>query len=303
MGGQLVSRGGASNRGGAGGNAPSNGGANPSGGEPTTEAGAGGNAGEAGGEGGAPNPEVVTPIRVGSAQFHDSASGADQASGHLADAVFTLPSGVRAGDFILVFFGADHALNNMTGTYLDSIGWTLLDQLQDFGTDGQATYLLYRFATGNEAATVTFPGINDEGAGNGVQGLLSVYRGVNAQSPVNAYETHVDQTGSDTSIHVVTATPAITTSVAGCLAIAGLSPDSQVDAPLITSWPAGFDDNRTSVNNPAHPYPYGWANIYDAEQPLPKAGTLPASAFAWDITYGGTEYDGAMSFVLALAPR
>lgn len=307
MGGQSINGGGPGNHGGAGGSGPSSGGANQSGGAAPTDAGASGNGngngGEAGGEGGATNPGVVAPTRVGSAQFHDSASGDDQASGHLADAVFTLPSGVTEGDFMLVFFGADHSLHNMTGNFLESIGWTLLDQLEDFGTDGQATYLLYRFATGTEAATITFPGINDTPSGVGVQGLLAVYRGVNAQNPINAYETHLDDTGNDSSIHVTTETPAITTTVAGCLAIAGLSPDTRVDAPLITTWPAGFDDNRTSVINPAHPYPYGWANIYDAEQRLPKAGTLPASAFAWDITYGGSEYDGAMSFVLALAPR
>jgi hypothetical protein len=86
------------------------------------------------------------------------------------------------------------------------------------------------------------------------------------------------------------------------LLIAGLSPDTAVDAPVVSNWPEGFDENQTSVNNPPHPYPNGWANIYTAERHLAQAGTVPASFFGWDITYDGMSYYGALSFVLALAP-
>jgi len=50
------------------------------------------------------------------------------------------------------------------------------------------------------------------------------------------------------------------------------------------------------------PYSIGWANIYSAERRLPLAGAIPASRFGWDMTYGGQEYYGALTFVLALAP-
>jgi hypothetical protein len=55
-----------------------------------------------------------------------------------------------------------------------------------------------------------------------------VYRGVNAADPINAYAT-VDKVGSETADPATLATPAVTTTVPGCLALAGLSPDSQID--------------------------------------------------------------------------
>jgi len=55
-----------------------------------------------------------------------------------------------------------------------------------------------------------------------------------------------------------------------------------------------------SVNNPAHPYPFGWANIYSAERHLLAAGTVSPSAFAWTFA-NATEYYGSLAFVLALA--
>jgi hypothetical protein len=108
-------------------------------------------------------------------------------------------------------------------------------------------------------------------------------------------------TGKQTVTQVATATPTITTTVANCLLIAGLSPDTSVDAPVISAWPQGFGENQVSVNNPAHPYPFGWANIYSAERHLPAASAVPVSEFDWTIS-NGTGYFGALTFVLALAP-
>jgi hypothetical protein len=266
---------------------------------------AGSHAGSAGsgasGVAGSGGGSALGPVRVGFSEFHDSASGNDDASSHLTAASFAKPSGTAAGDLILVYFGADHSLSNLSGSELSTIGWTLLDQHADYGSDGQATYLIYKFASSAEPDPIVFNDINPDTSGNGVQGLLSVYRGVSPTAPINAYEVTVLQTGDDNITHVTTATPAITTTVANCLLIAGLSPDTTVDAPVITAWPSGFVEDQVSVNNPPHPYPYGWANIYSAERHLPTAGAVPASAFSWD-TASGPGYHGSLSFVLALAP-
>jgi hypothetical protein len=181
-------------------------------------------------------------------------------------------------------------------------GWVLIDQHGEQGVDGQGTYLLYRIVDGTESDPIVFPGINDAVYSNGVQGLLTVYRGVDTKKPINAYETKLVDTGSEDSKDVVTPTPAITTDVDGCLLIAGLSPDSEIDAPIVTSWPEGFDEHQVSVKNPKAPYPYGWANIYSAERHQALAGTVPESSFKWTITYGGMTYFGALTFVVALAP-
>jgi hypothetical protein len=258
-----------------------------------------GGAGNGGVDNGAAGNGAAGPVRIGFSVFSDSASGDSHASAALVDATFKKPTGTAPGDFMLLFFGADHLLWN-----LDAVpGWKLVDQHAETGTDGQGTYLLYRFADGSEPDPIVFQDINDPVYKNGVQGLLSVYRGVNADSPINAYETVLVETGSVDSEDVVTATPAITTSVDDCLLIAGLSPDSQIDAPVVTSWPEGFDDHRTSVTNPPAPYPYGWANIYAAERRLASAATVPPSSFGWKMTYGGTQYYGALSFIIALAPQ
>jgi len=265
----------------------------------TSVGGTGGSSG--GGTAGASGSTGVGPTRVGYSEFHDSASGNDDASSQLADATFAVPDGTAAGDLLLVFFGSDHSLANLGGTDLRNRGWTLIDQKADYGYDGQATYLLYRFASAGETAPIVFPDINPTPSGNGVQGLLSVYRGVNPASPINAYEVYLDLEGGQDLTTAVTPTPAITTTVANCLLIAGLSPDSAIDAPVIAFWPDGFGDNQVSVVNPESPYPYGWANIYSAERHLPSAGTVPASRFTWTFV-NTTAYYGSLSFVLALAP-
>jgi hypothetical protein len=260
--------------------------------------GAGGAAGS--GAAGAAGNSAQGPVRIGFSEFHDSAAGSDNASSQLANATFAKPPGTAAGDFMLVFFGADHSLANLSGTDLSARGWTLVDQHEAVGTDGQGTYLMYKFAGASEPDPIVFADINSAPSGNGVQGLLSVYRGVNAVMPVNAYEVNVIDSGAQDINQVSTPTPAITTTVAHCLLIAGLSPDSAVDAPVVTSWPDGFLD-QVSVINPPHPYPGGWANIYAAERHLTAAGTVPASAFVWRPTLA-TSYYGALSFVVALAP-
>lgn len=242
------------------------------------------------------------PQRVGFSEFHDSSSASDMGSSHLADATFDKPAGTAPGDLMLVFFGSDHFLKNLGRDELQPRGWTLIDQHGEQGDDGQGTYLLYRLVDGTEPDSIVFADINDLPNGNGVQGLLSVYRGVNQDEPVNAYEVALVDHGTDDMTHVETPTPAITTTSNDCLLIAGLSPDTAVDAPVVSSWPDGFDENQTSVSNPPHPYPNGWANIYSAERHLAQAGTVPASSFGWDMTYGGMSYYGALSFVLALAP-
>lgn len=259
--------------------------------------GASGAAGAGGGGGGA-----LGPYRVGFSVFHDSANGNDNASSHLEDATFSKPAGTAAGDFMLVFFGSDHFLAHMGASELLLRGWTLQEQHSGYGSDGQATYLAYKFAGTSEPDSIVFQGINNPVSGNGVQGLLSVYRGVDMAAPINDYQFVVVDTGSSASMHVETATHAITSTVDNCLLIAGLSPDSYIDAPTVSSWPAGFDQNHVSVTNPTSPMPYGWANIYSAERSLAKAGTVPASFFGWEITYGGKDYYGAFTFVLALAP-
>lgn len=271
------------------------------GGNSSVEAGAGG-APEGGADTGGPG--TPSPTRVGFSVFHDSASGNDQASSHLPDATFKKPTGTQPGDLLFVFFGADHSLQGLTGTALSALGWTLQDQRADYGTDGQATYLIYRIADGTEPDPIVFKDINGTPSGNGVQGLLSVYRGVNPTEPVNAYDKIVTLMGEDTpSKHVENATPAITTTVDGCLLIAGLSPDSQIDAPIVNVWPDGFTDNRTSVTNPPAPYPLGWANIYTAERAQAKAGAVPASKFGWNMQYDGISWFGSLTFVIALAPK
>jgi len=290
----------------SGGSGPS-GGSSPSGGT-KSKGGAGGVAGTTGGASGAAGGGVAGaagnsaqgPVRIGYSEFHDSAAGNDNASSHLASATFTKPLGTAKGDFMLVFFGADHALMNLSGTDLSGRGWTLVDQHEGLGTDGQGTYLMYKFAGAAEPDPIVFADINSVPSGNGVQGLLSVYRGVDPAMPVNAYEVSVTPMGQENITLVSTPTPAITTTVAGCLLIAGLSPDSAIDAPVVTSWPSGFPDTL-SVNNPPHPYPGGWANIYVAEGHVAAAGTVAASHFAWTPTLA-TAYYGSLSFVIALAP-
>lgn len=270
-------------------------GGHPSGGSAGTS-GAAGTAGAAGNGGG---PRIV---RVGFSEFHDSASGGDQASAHLADATFAKPAGTTTGDFILVLFGCDHSLRNLTGTDLAAKGWTLIDQHEDYGTDGQGTYLLYKFAAASEPDSFVFADINSTPSGNGVQGLLSVYRGVDPVAPLNDYQVVLEKMGMEGVMHGTTPTPAVTTTVADTLLIAGLSPDSAIDAPIVSMWPAGFSENQVSVSNPLHPYPYGWANIYSAERHIPTPGVVPASSFGWDLV-GSDKYFGSLSFVLALAPK
>jgi hypothetical protein len=128
-----------------------------------------------------------------------------------------------------------------------------------------------------------------------------VYRGVNATAPIDAYEVVVVQTGETDVTQAATQTPSVTTKVDNCLLIAGLSPDTAVDTPQVVFWPVGFSDNQVSVINPPHPYPFGWADIYQAERRWPKAGTLPASSFTW-VFSNATQYYGSLAFVLALAP-
>ena len=282
---------GGTSSGGTGNGGTGNGGSN-------TSAGSGGLGAVGGSAGSGPGP-----TRIGFSMFHDSAFGNDNASSHLPDASFQKPAGTAAGDLILVFFGSDHSLGNLGGSALKAVGWELIDQHSDIGTDGQGTYLLYRIATGNEPDPIVFKDINPPDSGNGVQGLLSVYRGVNGTSPVNAYESHVMATGTD-GLNFVNSTPEITTTAPNCLLITGLSPDTTVDRPVIDVWPAGFTENQVSVVNAPNPYPLGWANIYSAERHLPNAGTVPMSAFNWhvtDKTNGGTFF-GYVTFVLALAP-
>ncbi len=240
------------------------------------------------------------PVHIGSSVFNDSAAGNDQASSHLANASFAKPAGTAAGDFMLVFFGSDHSLQHLTPNALSATGWTLIDQQADYGTDGQAMYLLYKFAAADEPNPIVFQDINSVPSGNGVQGLLSVYRGVN-DKPIADQAALLFATGQTGDANVSTPTPAVATTVANCLLIAGLSPDSAVDAPVVTVWPDGFDENRVSVTNPQFPYPNGWANIYQAERHVVSAMAVPGSAFKWKTT-AADQYYGARSFILALAP-
>jgi hypothetical protein len=261
-------------------------------------------AGSAGNQAGSGNEAGATgnargPVRVGISMFHDSAGGDDDASADSVDASFAKPPGTKPGDFMLVFFGADHELN-ISKAGLAPSGWKLLAEQAGYGTDGQGTYLLYKVATDAEPDPIVFAGVDPKHYG--IQGLLSVYRGVDPTNPINDYAANVLKTGSASSTEVETPTPPITTNVDDCLLIAGLSPDTAVDAPTISTWPAGFDENQVSVTNPAHPLPNGWANIYSAERHQSKAGAVPTSAFGWKLTYGGQEYYGSMTFVVALAP-
>ena len=191
------------------------------------------------------------PMRVGFSIFNDSAGGGDDASGDSTDATFTKPAGTLPGDFMLVFLGVDHNLSHLSNMDLAPTGWKLLDEHGGYGEDGQGTYLLYKFATDAEPDSIVFVGVNPEHFG--VQGLLSVYRGVNTKDPINDYAASVLVTGNKTKTHVDTPTPPITTSVDNCLVIAGLSPDSAIDAPKISAWPEGFDENQVSVTNPTMP--------------------------------------------------
>ncbi len=290
-GGRVTGTGGTSA--GTGGDAVDTGGSAGQGGEP---GGSGGSAAAAGTSGAAGS--WTGPVRVGYSEFHDSASGGDDASAHLVDATFETPAGTQEGDLLLVFFGVDHQLD-LTNYDLMMKGWTLLDAEEAKGTDGQGTYLLYRFAGADEPASIVFEGVNSNLYG--VQGLLSVYRGVNRTSPVNAYDVVVVKTGTDGPTHIETPTPALATTVSNCLLLAGLSPDSDIDSPVVASWPEGFTDD-VSVKNPEFPRPNGWANIYLAQRPWEVAATFPASSIGWEIE-SGYAYYGAVSFMLALAPE
>ena len=266
-----------------------------------TSAGGSGNGGAHAGSGGAP-ATGAGPVNIGSSQFHDSASGDSHASSMLTDATFAKPPGTAQGDFMLVFFGADHHLTKVGSEDLAAEGWTLLDQHEEYGGDGQAAYLIYKFAGATEPEQIIFTGINPAVDGDGVQGLLSVYRGVNKTNPVNDYSVLVLPSGGDNVTNVDTPTPTVTTTVAHCLVIAGLSPDSSIDAPVITAWPKDFDEQQVSVSNPPHPYPYGWANIYAAERHVPSAGVVPQASFSWHPTSSDKKYFGSLAFTLALAP-
>lgn len=299
-GGSGAGRGGSSTAG-AGGDAMSTGGDSVgSGGKGGLSAGGAAGSGAAAGMSGSAGTggSPAGPRRIGYSVFSDSASGSDDASAHLSDATFEKPAGTQEGDLMLVFFGVDHQLY-LTNNDLMMKGWTLLDAEEAKGTDGQGTYLLYKFAEADEPASIEFLGVND--SHYGVQGLLSVYRGVNKTSPVNAYDVVVVDEGTEGPTHIVTATPPVTTTVSNCLLLAGLSPDSAVDAPVVTAWPEGFA-NEISVKNPRFPRPNGWANIYLAERAWEEPATFPASSFEWDIE-NGYSYYGAVSFVLALAPE
>jgi len=240
------------------------------------------------------------PRAIGFSIFSDSASGDRQAGGSVPDATFTTPPGTAEGDFMFVFFGCDHHLN-ITNDAVKKLGWNLIDAQGDLGTDGQGTYLMYHFAGANEPSTIVFPGINYTEE-FGVQGLMAVYRGVNPEHPVAAYEHAIDLPSTERSADITTPTPALNTTVPNCLAIAGLSPDTYIDAPEILAWPEGFTKHNKAVNNPRWPLPYGWANIYYAERPLPMAGDVAASEFRWH-QVRGTEHYGGLTFVLALAPQ
>ncbi len=278
-----------------------------SGGKSTDGGGTGGGVGNEAGAGATGNEAGAGPIkigpgptRVGFSVFHDSAGGNDDASGDSHDATFAKPAGTMPGDFMLAFLGVDHNLSQLSNMDLAATGWKLLDEHGGYGEDGQGTYLLYKFATEAEPESIVFVGVNPQNFG--VQGLLSVYRGVDTKNPINDYATSVLPTGDKTKTHVDTPTPPITTTVDNCLLIAGLSPDTAIDAPAISTWPEGFDENQVSVTNPKLPRPNGWTNLYSAERHLPNAGAVPMSLFGWDLTYGGTEYYGSLTFVLALAP-
>jgi hypothetical protein len=264
--------------------------------------GAGGSAGQgaAGGTSGAAGAggSGAGPVRIGYSEFHDSASGDDDASGHLVDVTFEKPADTQEGDLLLVFLGVDHEMN-LTNYDLMMQGWTLLDAEEAKGQDGQGTYLIYRFAGADEPDSIVFEDANT--SRYGVQGVLSVYRGVNRTSPVNAYDVVVVDRGTDGPTHIETPTPALATTAPNCLLLAGLSPDSSIDAPAVTAWPDGFG-NSLSVTNPQFPRPYGWANIYLAERAWETPATFPAASIAWDIK-DGTAYYGAVSFLLALAPE
>jgi hypothetical protein len=203
---------------------------------------------------------------------------------------------------MVVFFGCDHALL-FDDAGLAAQGWHWIGNHAEQGEDGQGTYLLYREVDGTEPDPIEFVAINDPQYTNGVQGLLSVYRGVDLDKPIETYQETLVDTGAVDITQVQTPTPEVTTTQPDCLLIAGLSPDSAVDAPLITAWPEGFVENRMSVTNPPTPFPYGWANIYTAERHLHDAGTVPASSFEWEITGEDQRYYGALSFILALAPK
>ena len=240
------------------------------------------------------------PVFISSTQFHDSASGDGNAAGHLSDATFDKPPGLAEGDFMLAFFGVDHHLSNVSTDYFAAQGWTLFDQQGDYGGDGQGTYLLYKFAGASEPAQIVIAGLNTNHFG--LQGLLSAYRGVNTASPVNVYKTLVVPAGDDVA-QVDTPTPEVTTTVAHCLVIVGLSPDTTIDAPVIATWPLGFDENHVSVINPPNPFPDGWANIFAAERHVAAAGKVAQASFVWNITApDAKKFYGSLAFTLALAP-
>ncbi len=233
----------------------------------------------------------AAPTFIGSATFNGSSSN--------PNATFAAPAGISAGDFILVEFASDDALDNLDISTLAMNNWTLLDAHIDYGGDRQSSYLIYRFAGASEPASYSF---NDLTSGDDFQGLLRVYRGVNQSAPINAFEVFVDNVGDggNPSANASTPTPAITTTVDNCLAIAGLAPDMVQDAPNVSVWPAGFDADQLSLVAPTIP---AWSNacLYSADQVLPTAGTLPASAFDWHLN-NGVLYSGSLTFVLALAP-
>src|SRR5205823_5032459 len=116
------------------------------------------------------------PVRIGYSEFHDASSGSDDTGASSTSVTLDKPAGTAEGDFMLAMVGVDHALD-LTNHGLMLAGWTLLVSESGKGTDGQGTYLFYRFASAAEPASYVFADVNP--SYYAVQGLLSVYRGVN----------------------------------------------------------------------------------------------------------------------------
>ena len=270
------------------------------GGEPSSAGGTAGNAASAGMSGSAgAGAAWVGPVRVGYSKFSDSSTDPDHANGSVPDVTFEKPPETREGDLMLAFFGVDHELY-IDSAALEANHWTILVAEGGVGTDGQGTYLMSKFAEADEPDMIVFNGVNP--ALYGLQALLTVYRGVNHDRPVDIYDiAGTADEGADGVTRVSTPTPALTTTVPNCLLLAGLSPDSLVDSPVIVTWPDGFA-NALEVKNKNLPWPNGWANIYLAERPWEEPSTFPASSIVWDIK-AGERYYGAVSFMLALAPE
>jgi len=254
----------------------------------------------------------VAPVLIAYTEDNDS----DGPDGKNIDEPIAQPAGVQVNDLLLLFISTDHDLlvgtdgsdlpsHREVATSSATDTWTVLLN-RTYGLDGQSCYVFYRFAQATDPGTYVFKGINPYSYG--VQMLLRDYRGVDLVYPFHQVSESYATPASDyTGTTFTTPAPTLTTTVANTLAIVGFAPDTYVDTPQITAWPAGFDQNQRSVINKnwvstAPTVDRGWTTLFSAEQVLAAPQTVGASSFGWTSWSTEHAYRGYDTWMIALTP-